>query len=95
MIFRLEKPYSGSKGKESRLKSDIFNPKMLHNCPHALGDNSNPIDGHRWAIDAHRKKLRWPSMGLNGVSLRVRTQYAESSVFKIYSPIDKNIQTNG
>ena len=36
---------------------------MLHNCPHALGDNSNPIDGHRWSIDAHRKKLRWPSMG--------------------------------
>ena len=35
---------------------------MLHNCPHALGDNSNPIDGHRWSIDAHRKKLRWPSM---------------------------------
>ena len=28
---------------------------MLHNCPHALGDNSNPIDGHRWSIDG----LRW------------------------------------
>ena len=27
-----------------------------------LGDNSNPIDGHQ-------KKLRWPSMGLNGVSV--------------------------
>ena len=39
---------------------------MLHNCPHALGDNSNPIDGHRWSIDAHRKKLRWPSMGFDG-----------------------------
>ena len=39
---------------------------MLHNCSHALGDNSNPIDGHRWSIDAHRKKLRWPSMGFDG-----------------------------
>ena len=29
------------------------------------------------AIDAHWKKMRWPSMGLNGVSLRLRTQYAE------------------
>ena len=44
---------------------------MLHNGPHALGDNSNPIDGHRWTIDAHRNKLRWPSMGLNGVSVSV------------------------
>ena len=74
MIFRLEKAYSDSKGNESRLKLDIFNPKMLHKCTHALGDNSNPID-------AHRKKLRRPSMGLNGVSVRVRTQYAESLVF--------------
>ena len=63
MIFRLEKAYSGLKGKESRSKLDIFNPKMLHECPHALGDNSNPFD-------AHRKKLRCPSMGLNGVSVR-------------------------
>ena len=29
----------------------------------SLDDNSNPIDGHRWSIDAHRKKLRWPSVG--------------------------------
>ena len=32
-------------------KLEIFNPKMLHKCPHALGHNSNPIDGHRWPID--------------------------------------------
>ena len=64
MIFRLERAYSGSKGNESRLKLDIFNPKMLHKCPHALGGNSNPIDGHRWAAMG-------PLMGLNGVSVRV------------------------
>ena len=23
---------------------------MLHNCPHALGDNSNPIDGIEWSL---------------------------------------------
>ena len=54
VIFRLEKACSGSKRNESRLKLDIFNPKMLHNCPHALGDNSNTIDGHRWAAMDHR-----------------------------------------
>ena len=65
IIAKIEKAYSGSKGNESRLKLDIFNPKMLHKCPHELGNNSNPIDGpsipigkscdgHRWAIDAHR-----------------------------------------
>ena len=53
-----------------------------------------------WAIlqipsMGHRKKLRWLSVRLNGVSVRVRTQYAESLVFKIYSPIDKIIQFNG
>ena len=31
-----------------RTRGTIFNSKMLHKCPHALGDNSNPIDGHRW-----------------------------------------------
>ena len=51
------------------LKLDIFNPKMLHKCPHGLGDNSNPIEGHRWSIDAQWRKLRWPSMGVNGVSV--------------------------
>ena len=79
MIFRLEKACSGSKGNESRLKLDIFNPKMLHNCPHALGDNSNPIVGHRWSIDAHRKKLRWPSMGhrwpIDGIEWSLSTGY--------------------
>ena len=50
MIFRLEKACSDSKGNKSRLKLDIFNPKMLHNCPHALGDNSNPIDGIEWSL---------------------------------------------
>ena len=55
--------------------TDIFNTKMLHQCPLALGNNSNPIVGHRWIIDAHRKKLRWPSMspsmGMYGVLVRV------------------------
>ena len=51
VTFRLEKAYSDSKGNESRLKLDIFNLKMLDKCPHALGDNSNPIDWHRWTID--------------------------------------------
>ena len=23
---------------------------MLHNCPHALGDDSNPIDGIEWSL---------------------------------------------
>ena len=67
MIFRLEKACSGSKRNESRLKVDIFYPKMLHKCPHAVGDTSNPIDGHRWHIDAHQKKLSWPSMPIDGI----------------------------
>ena len=61
--------FQAREGNESKLKSDIFNPKMLHKCPHALGDNSNPVDGYRWAIDALRKKMRWPSIGLNGLVL--------------------------
>ena len=59
VIFRLEKAYSSSKGDESRLKLDIFNPKMLHKCPHALGDNSNPIDGHRCPSEKNCDGHRW------------------------------------
>ena len=42
---------------------------MLHKCPHALGDNSNPIDAHRkkfpvggieWSLSTVYKKLRQP-----------------------------------
>ena len=43
---------------------------MLDNCPHALGDNSNPIDG--------------PSMGLNGVSVRVALQVKKDIKEKSY-----------
>ena len=27
---------------------------MLHNCPHALGDKSNPIDGIEWSLSTGR-----------------------------------------
>ena len=56
---------------------------MLHKCPHALGDNSNPIDGHRWSIDTHQKKLRWPSMGLNGVSVRADFKFLSLGNFSM------------
>ena len=52
------------------LKLDIFNPKMLYKCHHALGDNSNPIDGpsmnHRWAAMG-------PSMPIDGIDWSLST----------------------
>ena len=68
------------------LKLDIFNPKMLHNCPHALGDSSNPIDGHRRPIDGIEWSLstggtfRCSSVAFKPLKYRSVLKYQEPSL---------------